>query len=104
MKHYGTIKNSLKTLLKTLKIFDADNSLSLTSVGVMIILFKIATATSLDWATASTLLLALLSYNFKKVLLQKSKQSELTDIGKLADLEAKLAEMNKAFNMKNLMR
>lgn len=70
----------------------------------MIILFKIATATSLDWATASTLLLALLSYNFKKVLLQKSKQSELTDIGKLADLEAKLAEMNKAFNMKNLMR
>lgn len=70
----------------------------------MIILFKIATATSLDWATASTLLLALLSYNFKKVLLQKSKQSELADIGKLADLEAKLAEMNKAFNMKNLMR
>lgn len=96
--------NKLKALLRSLQLFDSSNKLSLTSIGVMVILVKIAMAPTLDWTTASALLLSLLSYNFKKVLNTKQAQAEAADTLKLSDLENKIQEMNRAFNFKNLTR
>lgn len=96
--------NKLKALLRSLQLFDSSNKLSLTSIGVMVILVKIAMAPTLDWTTASALLLSLLSYNYKRHLNVKQAQSEASDSLKLSDLENKIMELNKSFNFKNLTR
>ena len=96
--------DKLKTILVASKIFDPDNTLSLTSIGVMIILAKIALAPALDWATAATLLLALLSYNTKKILRSKEKSKEIESQTKLKEIEDKVAEINKAFAVSTMFK
>lgn len=88
--------------LRTLKIFDQDNTLSLTSVGVIILLVKIACAPILDWPTAAGLLLTLLSYNFKRHLGHKKASASDVANKQLADVERKILELTAAFNVKNL--
>lgn len=95
---------NLKKLLTALKITDPDNTISLTSIGVMIILAKIALAPTLDWATAATLLLALLSYNAKKVIRSKEKVRAADDDNKLKQVEDKIAELNKAFAVSTMFK
>lgn len=95
---------NLKKLLTALKITDPDNTISLTSIGVMIILAKIAWAPALDWATAATLLLALLSYNAKKVIRSKEKVRAADDDNKLKQVEDKIAELNKAFAVSTMFK
>lgn len=96
--------NKTIKILRALKIFDADNTLSLTSIGVMVILVKIAIAPTLDWATASTLMLALLNYSYKRHLNHKVSTAKVESEGKVAEIENKISELNRAFNMKNLMK
>lgn len=96
--------NKLPKLLVILKVFDSDKTLSLTNIGVMIILGKIATAAVLDWVTASTLLLSLLSYNAKKVLRGKEKAAEAESTSKLKEVEDKIAELNKAFAVSTMFK
>ena len=96
--------NKVKALLRALKLFDRHNQLSLTNLGVMVVLAKIATAPTLDWTTASALLLTLLSYNYKRVVETKADQAEKEAGLKLTDIEAKVQELNEAFNFKNLVR
>lgn len=96
--------NRLPTLLVILRIFDSDRTLSLTSIGVMIILAKIAAAPVLDWATAATLLLALLSYNAKKVMRSKEKAAETESADKLKEVEDKIQELNKAFAVQTMFK
>ena len=100
----GLFVSKLQKLLVTLKVFDSDNTLSLTSLGVMIILGKIAIAPVLDWATAATLLLALLSYNAKKVLRSKEKAAETDSADSLKALEDKIQELNKAFSLSTMFK
>ena len=94
----------LPKLLVTLKVFDSDKTLSLTNLGVMIILGKIATAAVLDWTTAATLMLALLSYNTKKILRTKEKAKEVEAQDKLKDVEKQIADLNKAFAVSSMFK
>lgn len=96
--------NKLPKLLVTLKVFDSDKTLSLTSIGVMIILAKIAVAPVLDWATAATLLLALLSYNHKKILRSREKVKANDEANQLKALEDKIQDLNKAFAVQTMFK
>lgn len=101
---YGTFATKSLRILKVLKIFDKDGTLSLTNLGVGILLYKIGTAAALDWPTASALLLSLLSYNYKRMLNAKADAAVQAEVAKLAQLEDKIQELNRAFNLKNLGR
>lgn len=100
---FGPFVTKTKALLKTLKIFDPDNTLSLTNVGVMVLLTKIALAPSIDWPTTATLLLSLLSYNFKKHLNAKAAAQTQADDNKLADVVKQVQELNQAFAVKSML-
>ena len=103
-KLFGTLGTKSLRLLKVLKIFDKDGTLSLTNLGVAVLLYKIGTAAALDWPTASALLLSLLSYNYKRMLNAKADATVQAEVAKLSQLEDKIQELNKAFNLKNLGR
>jgi len=94
----------MKTLLVSLKIFDPDMTLSLTNVGVLVLIVKIAAASEIDWPTTASLMLALLAYNHKKILRNKEKVKEIEGQTKLKEIEDKISDLNKVFNVKNLMR
>jgi len=104
MTAYGKSETKTKSLLRALKITDADNSISLTSIGVMVLLTKIALAPTIDWAVAASLLLTLLSYNYKRHLSHKATQAAKADETKLEEVERKIAELNQAFAVKSMLR
>lgn len=91
-------------LLQTLKLLNDEGTLDLTSIGVMVILVKIALAQTLDWATASTLLLALLSYAHKRHLKHKADATQTEANGQLQDVIDKVNDLNKSFAAKALLR
>jgi hypothetical protein len=70
----------------------------------MVLIGKIAFATSIDWPTVSTLLLALLSYNFKRKLNADKAASELADLTKIKEIEDKVQELNKAFAVSTMFK
>ncbi len=94
----------IKALLISLKIFDPDMTLSLTNSAVMVLIGKIAFAASIDWPTVSTLLLALLSYNYKRKLNTDKAVTELADLSKLKEVEQQIQELNKAFAVSTLFK
>jgi hypothetical protein len=96
--------NKLSKLLVSLKVFDPDMTLSLTNTAVMVLIGKIAFATSIDWPTVSTLLLALLSYNYKRKLNNDNSIAELADLSKLKEVEDKISELNKAFAVSTMFK
>lgn len=100
--NFGTLKTKTLTCLKTFKIFDKDNSLSITNIGVMALLGKMIASPTIDWPTASALLLTLLSYNFKKTLLAKEAKVTTQSSEDLEKLKRELTELTTAFNFKNL--
>lgn len=100
---FGNVKTKTKSLLRTLKIFDPDNTVSLTNVGVMVLLTKIALAPSIDWPTTATLLLSLLSYNFKRHLNRKAEAQAQADDNKLAEVVKQVQDLNQAFNVKTML-
>jgi hypothetical protein len=112
---FGTIGTKMKVLLIALKILDPDNTISLTNIGVMVVLVKIGSAPTIDWPTISALLLSLLSYNFKRKLNRDAETAEAeaanklqelaqTESLKLAEVEKKIAELNQAFAVKSMLR
>lgn len=90
-------------MLRALKITDPDNTISLTNIGVMILLGKIALAPDIDWPTTATLLLSLLSYNYKRMLNRKAEAQAQADESKLADVVKQVQELNQAFNVKSML-
>ena len=96
--------NKLKSLLKSLKILDPDLTLSLTNVAVMVLIGKIGFASNMDWPTVATLLLTLLSYNYKRKLNSDRAAQELADLSKLKEVEDKIAELNKAFAVSTIFK
>jgi hypothetical protein len=88
----------------SLKVFDPDMTLSLTNTAVMVLIGKIAFAASIDWPTVSTLLLALLSYNYKRKLNNDNSIAELADLSKLKEVEDKISELNKAFAVSTMFK
>lgn len=79
----------LNSLLVKFKIFDADNTLSLTSVCLIVLIVKIATS-PLDYATATAFFLALLNYNSKKLLNDKKEVRAFVKSNEIDALEAKI--------------
>lgn len=100
---FGNVKTKMKAFLRASKITDPDNTLSLTNIGVMVLLTKIALAPSIDWPTTATMLLSLLSYNFKRHLNRKAEAQAQADDNKLADVVKQVQELNQAFNVKTML-
>lgn len=96
--------NKLKKLLVSLKIADPDNTLSLTNIGVLVLIVKIATANTIDWPTTASLMLALLAYNHKKMLRSKEKARAEDNEAQLKAIEDKVAELNKAFAVSTMFK
>ena len=58
-----------KFFLRTLEFFrliDKNSNLSLSNVAVMVLIFKIAYAATIDWTAVAGLMLALLNYSYKR--------------------------------------
>ena len=92
----------IKPLLIQLRIFDLDGKLSLTNIGVSILLFKIAAAPQVDWSVIAGLLLTLLSYGHKRhVNTRRAVQSSASE-AVVKDLESKVQELLTAYNIKKL--
>lgn len=85
----------LKQALVFLRLVDAhDGTVSLTSVALWVVLFKVAVAQSVEMTEVATLMLALLQYSAKKVINRRPKDDSgaleaVTE--KLASLETKIA-------------
>lgn len=94
----------LQKLLVTLKVFDPDYTLSLTNLGVTVLIGKIATASTIDWPTTASLMLALLAYNHKKILRSKEKAKADDAEDKLKQVEDKIQELNKAFAVQTMFK
>jgi hypothetical protein len=92
----------ISKILVSLRILDRDLTLSLTSIGVMILLGKIAFAPTLDWPTAASLLLALASYSHKRQINSKRASTSAVLDAQVAELEKKVAELMTASGLKKL--
>lgn len=92
----------IKPLLIQLRILDLDSNLSLTNIGVMVLLFKIAAAPQVDWSVVAGLLLTLISYGHKRhTNTRRTVQSSATETV-VKDLEGKVQELLTAYNIKKL--
>jgi len=79
------MKDKLLKLLKFCNLTDKDNNLSISNIAVIVVIIKIALAATLDWATAATLLMALLNYGHKrettiKAIKEAKKDDALSDL------------------------
>lgn len=92
---YMNVKR-LFPVLAFFRLLDAEGQLSLTNIAFMVILGKIATAPTLDWASLAALLVAIGNYSFtrytkaKKTSSQKSAVEELSE--KLQELSTKFED------------
>jgi hypothetical protein len=84
-------------ILKWLNLLDYEGKLSITNVAVYIALAKLATAPVINITEAGTLLVALLSYSYKKHLIAKQGQqiaSKDDDLNKTIDeVKAEIAQV-----------
>jgi hypothetical protein len=69
------------------RLCDPDGTLSLTSIMMMVIIYKVAVSQTLDFELVITLFLALASYNTKKVLRVKSESKSVADQDRLTQVE-----------------
>ena len=95
------IKN-LTRAFTILKLIDDKGELSLTNLGVMTLLTKIATAPTLDWPTASGLMLTLLSYGHKRHVATKAKSAAVVADARVDELVAKVADLTIMLNARRL--
>jgi len=97
----GMLKNKMIAFLTFLKLCE-HGKLSITNLGVLALLGKMIVSPSLDWPTAATLLLALLSYNHKKLLAAKAQATVDTASADLDKVKKEILDLTQAFNFKNL--
>lgn len=83
----------MKSFLKTIRLLDADGTLSLTNILMMVLIAKVALLSTLTLSEVSALFMALASYNMKKVFAHKKAASEIKAIDAQATLEAKAKEV-----------
>lgn len=68
----------------------------------MVLIVKIALASSIDWQVVSALLIALVSYGHKRQLNAKRAVASQAVDDKVKELEGKVQELITAFNIKKL--
>ena len=101
----------IRKLLIALRLLDADETLSLTSITLMVLIVKLAVAPQLDWTVLTAFFMSLLSYNakkfsnHKKVEADRKHDSLTTDNHKrLETAEKDIKELRSAMSLKNLSR
>lgn len=86
--------NRLLKLLIACKILDDDNTVSLSSLLMIVLIVKVALTTALDWPTLSALFVTLLGYNGKKLIRMKSNDNTAqVDDALKATLDAHAAQI-----------
>lgn len=101
----------LDQILIKLKVFDADGTLSLTSVALMVVIVKIAIAKEIDIVSLGGLLVALLSYNAKKFSAHKKAEAEHkhelakgVESDKIEVLSKEIRDLSNKFNQQQLFK
>lgn len=74
------IKSLFCRILLFFNLVDRKRNLSITNIGVYVLLVKIGMAKTLDWPTASALLITMLSYSHKRYETNKSIEKEVGSI------------------------
>lgn len=97
----------LEATLKFLKIIDEDKTVSLTSVALIVVLGKLVVAPAMGITEIGALLVALMSYQGKKVINhQAPKEPNVLDTqvdemkAKLEEVESKVSVMSLAAGLK----
>jgi hypothetical protein len=90
------------SVLKAIKVFDPDNTLSLSNVAMMVIIGRLATTQQLDWTVLVGFFLTLLNHNSRKWFAKSKASKELTDTAKLEELAATVQKLNNAVQAKKL--
>lgn len=96
------------SLLQKLRILDADGTVSLTNIMMIILCVRVGVAPQLDLETVAALFLALASYNGKKVLhklkADKELQTKARDDGQKAELDHIKSELKNLTQIINLRK
>lgn len=88
------MNSKLKAVGKFTRLIDSDNTLSLTSIALVIILFKIALAPGISLTEIGGLFIALLSYQSKKVINNKApKLAAAVEPSQVEELKQKFEEV-----------
>ena len=85
-----------------LKLIDDKGELSLTNIGVMVLLTKIALAPAVDLPSVGALMLTLLSYGHKRHVATKAKAVAAVADARVDDLVAKVADLTIMLNARRL--
>ena len=86
------------------KIFDADNTLSLSNVMLAVIIVRLACTPILDWATLAGLSLALMNHNGRKYFAKDKASKVVSDQDKLASLTNDVKTLSNAISFKGIGR
>lgn len=81
-----------KRILKFFNLVDRSGDLSISNIAVIVLITKIAFAATLDWATAATLLMALLNYSHKRHESNKAIKDAQKDL-EAAKIESLMKDM-----------
>jgi len=80
--------------LQAIRLFDQDGVLSLTNIAMMVVIYKIATATNMDWAVLTGFFLALMNYNVKKLLGKKESDQDLVNAESLTKVQDQVKSLS----------
>lgn len=90
---FQKVKNLFCKLLNFVNLVDKNRNLSITNMAVYVLLFKIATAKTLDWPTAAALMLSLINYGHKRKYTTLSEnQIENEDLINIKNTIAKIKD------------
>jgi hypothetical protein len=92
----------LLSFLKATKVFDPDNTLSLSNVAMMVIVARLAVAPNLDWTILTAFFVTLLNHNARKHWAKTKASKEIADQEKLKELEETVKKLHLAAQAKKL--
>ncbi|HEY9664468.1 MAG TPA: hypothetical protein V6C65_38985 [Allocoleopsis sp.] len=81
---------NIKPFLVMNKIYDPDNTLSLSNIAFMVLTIKIALASNLDWVTMTSFMLILLNHNSKKWFQKNKADRQIASQNQLAQSQSEL--------------
>jgi len=97
------MRAALTRVLVQLRILDADGTVSLSSLVLIVAIAKLALAPVAPPALAA-LLLALLNYNAKKAFTRSGAKAELAIVNRMTEVERELKALTTVQSMRNLTR
>jgi len=86
------------------KLCDADGTLSLSNVLFMVLIVKLALATTLDWTTLSAILLSVMNHNARKWFAKSKADKTVTDQEQLQSLVNEVKGLRASLSLTSLNR